>query len=136
MSFQPVPTLGAVTTADLDDYAVIRDWTVAVKATGSAPSRMPGGYANAGELASRDTGPGTDFPSFGPPFDYTLAPANVRAADHRIQGKLDRELETIVPPALNDPTTFLADLKKYAIYGGIGLAGVLLITTVINARRR
>lgn len=116
---------------DDDDLALIRDWTVAVKANGGVPARMPAGRPNAGELASRDTGPGTEYPNATAPFDYTLATTDVLAADHRVSGRYAQQMDAIVPLDIGGET--MSDqLLRYGKYAAIGIAAIVLVPVVLR----
>lgn len=118
---------------DIDDLATINDWTTAVKAEGGVPTRMPSGQANAGELAERFTGPGTNTPDASPPFEYGLAPANVLAADHRLAAKLQDQVDALVPA--DTAMGLLGTVQKYAGYAAIGLGAVIVLPLLVDLIR-
>lgn len=128
---QTLQAIGA-TAGDIDDLATINDWTVAVKAEGGRVARMPSG-PNAGELADVFTGPGTSQPDASPPYLWSLAPANVLAADHRVSAKLQAQVDALVPAT--DATDFLGNVKTYATYAAIGIGAVIVLPLLVDLLR-
>ena len=129
--------LGAVTTTtDADDLRTIAEWAQVTRDLGGVPTRIPLFMENAGELADRFSGPGTDFPNE-PPALSLCARDSIRSgdADHRLQARgLSDAVNKTVPDApigtnLLAGLGLASDWSKWLKYGAIA-AAVLVVVLV------
>ena len=130
--------LGAVTTTtDADDLRTIAEWAQVTRDLGGVPTRIPLFMENAGELADRFSGPGTDFPNEPPPYLYALAIQSVRDADHRLQARgLSDAVNKTVPDAPIGTNLLaglgLVDWSKWLKYGAIAAAVLVVVPAVLK----